>query len=205
MIDLSSLSNLRNLYLQSNQFSGPIPTFIFSLKNLVRLSLASNNFSGPISSDFNKLNRLGTLYLEKNQLTGEIPNLNFPNLVQFNVSDNLLSGNVPDNLSSMPESAFVGNALCGRPLKSCDGSGTKSKAKFSVGMIAGIIIGFVVLVVVILVIMVYVCCRRGGKKEEVRGFRSSKESEVVKIPKEKNVEDEDYSSNAYQRSINGFE
>ncbi|KAL8132751.1 putative inactive receptor kinase At1g48480 [Apium graveolens] len=190
--DLSSLGNLRNLYLQSNQFSGPLPTFIFSLKNLVRLSLGSNNFSGPISSDFSKLNRLGTLYLEQNQLTGEIPNLDFPGLVQFNVSDNLLTGRIPKKLSSKPKSAFAGNALCGRPLKSCNGNGTKRKVKFSVGLIAGIIGGFVVVVLVIFVILFLVCCRRGGKKDEVSVFRPSKESEVVKIPKEKNVENEDY-------------
>lgn len=195
--DLSSLGNLRNLYLQSNQFSGPIPTFIFSLKNLVRLSLASNNFSGPISSDFSKLNRLGTLYLEQNQLSGEIPNLDFPGLVQFNVSDNLLTGSIPEKLSSKPESAFAGNALCGQPLETCNGNGTKSKVKFSMGVIAGIIGGFFVVVVVIFVILFLVCCRRGGKKDEGTVFRSSKESEVVKIPKEKNVEDEDYLSTAY--------
>lgn len=195
--DLWSLTNLRNLYLQSNQFSGPIPSFLFSLKNLVRLSLASNNFSGPISSDFSKLNRLGTLYLEKNQLIGEIPNLDFPGLVQFNVSDNLLVGNIPEKLSSMPESAFVGNALCGRPLKSCNGNGTKNKFRYSVGMIAGIIAGSVVVVLAILVVLFLVCRTRRGIKEEVRVYRSSKESEVAKINKERNAEDEDNLRSTY--------
>lgn len=92
--DLASLSQLRNLYLQGNRFSGEIPTFLLSIPNLVRLNLARNNFSGGISPDFNKLTRLGTLYLEENQLTGEIPNLDLPNLVQFNVSYNQLNGSV---------------------------------------------------------------------------------------------------------------
>lgn len=191
-LDLSTLSNLRNLYLQSNLFSGEIPSFIFSMKNLVRLNLASNNFSGEISSDFNKLNRLGTLYLEKNRLSGEIPNLDLPVLVQFNVSDNLLSGEIPAKLKSKPRSAFVGNAaLCGGPLKSCDGSEDKKSDKLSGGAIAGIVVGCVVAVLVILLILFLVCCRKRGKKEEVKdGVRAVKESEVVEVRTEKPVENE---------------
>ncbi|XP_074333683.1 putative inactive receptor kinase At1g48480 isoform X1 [Apium graveolens] len=193
--DLSSLSNLRNLYLQSNLFSGEIPSFIFSMKNLVRLNLALNNFSGEISSDFNNLNRLGTLYLEENRLSGEIPNLDLPALVQFNVSDNLLSGEIPDKLRGKPRSAFVGNAaLCGGPLESCDGSegsGGKKSDKLSGGAIAGIVIGCVVALLVILLILFFVCCRKRGKEEEVKqDVRAVKESEAVEIRTEKPVESE---------------
>lgn len=190
--DLSTLSNLRNLYLQSNLFSGEIPSFIFGMKNLVRLNLASNNFSGEISSDFNNLNRLGTLYLEKNRLSGEIPNLDLPVLVQFNVSDNLLSGEIPAKLKSKPRSAFVGNAaLCGGPLKSCDGSKDKKSDKLSGGAIAGIVVGCVVVLLVILLILFCVCCRKRGKKEEVKqDVRAVKESEAVEIRTEKPVESE---------------
>ncbi|WOG84449.1 hypothetical protein DCAR_0103632 [Daucus carota subsp. sativus] len=193
--DLSSLSNLRNLYLQSNLFSGEIPSSIFSLTNLVRLNLASNNFSGEISSDFNKLNRLGTLYLEKNSLSGEIPNLDLPGLVQFNVSDNLLSGEIPAKLRSKPESAFVGNAaLCGGPLKSCDGSegsDDKKSDKLSGGAIAGIVVGSIVALLVILLILFFVCCRKRAKKDEVKNeVRAVKESEAVEVRTEKPAENE---------------
>ncbi|KAK1386152.1 Ovary receptor kinase 11 [Heracleum sosnowskyi] len=173
-LDLSSLSNLRNLYLQSNEFSGPIPTFIFSLKDMIHLNLASNNFSGPISSDFNKLNRLGSLYLEKNRLSGEIPNLDLPVLVRFNVSDNLLIGNIPEKLSSKAESAFVGNDLCGRPLKSCSGGGKKFKGKLLIGVIVGVVL---VCLVGVSVVWIFVCLRRGGKNNESKACRSCKESE----------------------------
>ncbi|KAF1002933.1 hypothetical protein AG4045_021030 [Apium graveolens] len=122
-LDFSSLSDLRNLYLESNEFSGPIPSFIFSLENIVHVNL-------------------GSLNLEKNQLSGEIPNLDLPDLIQFNVSDNLLTGNIPEKLSSKAESAFAGNRLCGRPLKSCSGGDKKFKGVRLIGLVVVLIAMF---------------------------------------------------------------
>ncbi|KAK4713273.1 hypothetical protein R3W88_019180 [Solanum pinnatisectum] len=107
----TSLHDLRNLYLQNNLFSGPIPDSIFSLTNLVRLNLAHNNFSGSIPESFNNLTSLGTLYLQGN-----------------------------GNLAGQPKDAFLGTSLCGKPLDSCDGSsssiGEGKKKKLSGGAIA---------------------------------------------------------------------
>lgn len=102
--DLSQCAELRNLYLQGNQFSGPISSL--SVHSLVRLNLADNKFSGEIPSGFNNLTRLRTLYLESNNLSGPIPELSLPNLVQFNVSYNRLNGSVPKSLEGMPVDAF---------------------------------------------------------------------------------------------------
>ncbi|RVW52506.1 putative inactive receptor kinase RLK902 [Vitis vinifera] len=108
--DLGSCADLRNLYLFGNAFSGEIPASLFGLTKIVRLNLAANNLSGEISTDFNKLTRLKTLYLQENILSGSIPDLTLK-LDQFNVSFNLLKGEVPAALRSMPASAFLGNSM----------------------------------------------------------------------------------------------
>ncbi|KAH7656015.1 Non-specific serine/threonine protein kinase protein [Dioscorea alata] len=190
--DLASLSQLRNLYLQGNRFSGEIPTFLFSIPNLVRLNLARNNFSGGISPDFNKLTRLGTLYLEENQLTGEIPNLDLPNLVQFNVSYNQLNGSVPQKLRSKPAAAFLGMSLCGGPLTPCPGeisptssvpsvpsSEAKKDHKLSGGAIAGIAIGAVAGFLLLLLIIILLCRRKSSKSGTAEVAAKPPEVEVA--------------------------
>ncbi|XAR58141.1 Non-specific serine/threonine protein kinase [Bertholletia excelsa] len=180
--DLGSISDLRNLYLQGNRFSGPIPDVLFSLRNLVRLNLASNNFSGEISPALNNLTRLGTLYLENNRLTGSIPELNLPSLVQFNASNNQLTGSIPSKLTKQPASAFAGNALCGAPLESCNGTSNGEK-KLSGGAIVGIIIGSVVgfLLIVAILICLY---QRSSKKANAKEVAAIKQTEI-EIPEEK--------------------
>ncbi|CAL9101769.1 unnamed protein product [Musa textilis] len=182
--ELAGLTELRNLYLQGNGFSIEIPPFVSSLKNLVRLNLADNKFTGGIPLALNNLSRLGTLYLENNRLTGEIPALDFPNLVQFNVSYNQLNGSIPAKLRSQPATAFLATGLCGGPLGRCpgeispspsaegpptgnaDGAGENDhskKKKLSGGAIAGIAIGAAALLLIVLVVLILLC--RGKKAQ----------------------------------------
>ncbi|KAK9041241.1 hypothetical protein V6N11_016351 [Hibiscus sabdariffa] len=178
--DFSKLTSLRNLYLQGNLFSGEIPAVLYSLQNLIRLNLASNNFSGPIPSSVNNLTRLGTLYLENNRLSGPIPDINLPSLVQFNVSFNQLTGSIPRLLSGKPQSAFLGNSLCGRPLVACNGT-ESSDSKLSGGAIAGIVIGCLLGVLLILIILICLCRRKSGKKMEEtreRDVAPAKQAEI---------------------------
>ncbi|KAJ6807622.1 putative inactive receptor kinase [Iris pallida] len=184
--DVSSLSQLRNLYLQSNKFSGEIPDSLFSLQNLVRLNLADNNFSGEISPRVSRLTRLGTLYLERNSLSGEIPAIDLPDLAQFNVSFNNLTGPVPAKLRSMPAGSFLGTGLCGgsAPLGPCPGEippgapeAPAKKRGISGGAVAGIAIGAAV-AFLILFVLVVVLCRRG----KARGGRSADVAAVERAP-----------------------
>lgn len=156
--DFANLTSLQNLYLRGNRFSGNIPSFLFSMQNLIRIDLASNNFFGNILPALNNLTRLGTLYLEKNHLIGSIPNLTI-RLHQFNVSRNQLSGLIPLSLSGMPESAFQGNSLCGKPLNSCEAT-TKSRNRLSSEAMAGIVIGCVLALLLILIVLTVLRCRK---------------------------------------------
>ncbi|KAK6921714.1 Leucine-rich repeat-containing N-terminal, plant-type [Dillenia turbinata] len=118
--DLSNLTALKLLFLSYNDFSGDFPVSVTSLYRLYRLDLSFNNLSGQIPTMVNRLTHLLTLRLEENGFSGSISGLDLPNLQDFNVSGNRLSGQIPKSLSGFPESAFLNNAvLCGSPLSEC--------------------------------------------------------------------------------------
>ncbi|KAF7813507.1 putative inactive receptor kinase [Senna tora] len=200
--DLASCVDLRNLYLQQNSLSGEIPQFLFRLPRLVRLNLASNNFSGGIPAGFNNLTRLRTLFLENNNLSGRIPELDLLKLEQFNVSNNLLNGTVPVKLQSFSEDSFIGNSLCGKPLKLCTGRGNpagaaaigisptagivnsdgsmmmKKKRKLSGGAIAGIVVGSAVFLILILFSLIILCRKRSNQRTRSLDISNEKFPEV---------------------------
>ncbi|XP_057752135.1 probable inactive receptor kinase At1g48480 [Arachis stenosperma] len=200
--DLASCINLRNLYLQRNLLSGEIPELLFRLPDLVRLNLGFNNFSGGVPAEFNKLSRLRTLYLQNNQLSGPIPQLSLPDLEQFNVSNNFLNGSVPDKLQKFPQDSFLGNSLCGRPLKLCPGddasasspSGdipnnkTKKKNKLSGGAIAGIVIGSVVCLLLLVFALILLCRKKSSKKTSAVEVATVKHPEP-ELPGDKPVDE----------------
>lgn len=118
--DLSNLTGLKLLFLSHNHFSGDFPSSLASLPRLYRLDLSFNNFSGAVPLAVNGLAHLLTLRLEENGFSGPIPGLELPNLQDFNVSGNRLTGEIPNSLSIFPPSSFRNNrALCGPPLGDC--------------------------------------------------------------------------------------
>ncbi|KAI3777125.1 hypothetical protein L1987_46919 [Smallanthus sonchifolius] len=127
--DLSTLINLKTLFLDHNIFSGTFPLSLVSLHRLQSLDLARNNLSGPLPVQLNYLDRLTILRLEWNRFNGSIPPLNQTALQAFNVSSNNLTGSVPVTpaLSRFDTSAYLLNpGLCGKILnKICN-----SKAPF---------------------------------------------------------------------------
>ncbi|CAH9135268.1 unnamed protein product [Cuscuta epithymum] len=114
--DLTSLPELRNLFLQHNNLSGQIPTFP---KQLSILDLSYNSFSGTIPpSVIQNLTHLTALNLQNNSLSGPIPNITLPRLKHLNLSYNHLNGSIPSSLQKFPKSSFLGNSfLCGLPLR----------------------------------------------------------------------------------------
>ncbi|KAJ7943130.1 LRR receptor-like kinase [Quillaja saponaria] len=117
---VSNFTALKLLFLSYNEFSGEFPSTVTSLCRLYRLDLSHNNFSGKIPATVNHLTHLLTLRLDENRFSSLIPHINLPNLQDFNVSGNGLSGEIPKSLSGFPESSFSQNpSLCGLPMQSC--------------------------------------------------------------------------------------
>ncbi|XVF35333.1 hypothetical protein REPUB_Repub18cG0136500 [Reevesia pubescens] len=120
-LNLSSWRYIRHLYLSGNHFSGIFPTGISTHRRLHRLDLSHNNFHGKIPlTELTQLPYLLTLRLESNSFTGPLNSIaSFSSLLDFNVSDNNLSGEIPSWMSRFPTSSFQGNKLlCGQPLPS---------------------------------------------------------------------------------------
>uniref|UniRef100_A0A0D6QVM7 Protein kinase domain-containing protein n=1 Tax=Araucaria cunninghamii TaxID=56994 RepID=A0A0D6QVM7_ARACU len=184
--DLSNCRELRTLYLQDNQFSGPFTANFSAWPNLTRLNLAGNKFSGSVPDSLSKLKRLGSLFLENNSFTGPLPALDLPALKQFNVSGNNLTGAIPDMLKSFPANSFAGTGLCNSPLQPCIihnnnnnntvnnntsiNNGGKGKSHRVVIIIA-IVVGCVVLVGLVFGISV-VFCRRKRTGDETSGKKA---------------------------------
>ncbi|KAF8390103.1 hypothetical protein HHK36_024625 [Tetracentron sinense] len=135
--DLSNLTALKLLFLSYNKFSGEFPPSVPSIFRLYRLDLSYNNLSGQIPATVNQLTHLLTLRLEENLFSGTISGLNLPNLQDFNVSGNRLTGAIPKTLSNFPGTAFDRNPiLCGSPLPSCMNIMRDPSKPGSVGAIA---------------------------------------------------------------------
>jgi Leucine-rich repeat (LRR) protein len=64
---------LRNLSLEGNQFSGPIPPDIGQLVHLEKLHLPSNAFTGPLTEKLGLLKNLTDMRISDNNFTGPIP------------------------------------------------------------------------------------------------------------------------------------
>ncbi|CAH8335604.1 unnamed protein product [Eruca vesicaria subsp. sativa] len=112
--DLSSLVNLKSLFLSRNEFAGAFPPSILFLHRLMILSLSYNNFTGQIPLELTALDRLTSLNLESNRFNGTLPSLNQSFLTSFNVSGNNLTGVIPTTLSRFDASSFKSNpGLCG--------------------------------------------------------------------------------------------
>jgi hypothetical protein len=117
---LSDLKDLQFLLLDHNGFSGPLSTELTGLSNILSIDLSYNAFNGSIpvlpkltklaslildSNDFSKFEdswfstvsqSLQFLSVSFNQLEESLPsNITLPNLQLFNMSGNLLSGNIP--------------------------------------------------------------------------------------------------------------
>ncbi|KAK8479638.1 hypothetical protein V6N13_021250 [Hibiscus sabdariffa] len=166
------LTTLSSLTLKGNGITGDIPNELGNLSSLTSLDLESNHLTGEIPSSLGNLKNLQFLTLSKNNLSGTIPSSisNLPKLINLLLDSNDLRGQVPDNLFRIPIYNFTGNMLnCGGTFPhSCvsNGNDSGSSRKSKVGIIVGIVGGFIVILFGAL--LFFLCKgRRKGYRSEV--------------------------------------
>ncbi|KAF5472535.1 hypothetical protein F2P56_009247 [Juglans regia] len=113
-IDLSSnnfegplplfLSNLSEIYLNDNMFSGPIPENIGELLPMLSyLDLSSNFLNGKIPLSIGMLIELQALVLRNNNLSGPLPPHweDLKRLHFLDIANNSISGNIPSSMQNL--------------------------------------------------------------------------------------------------------
>lgn len=115
---IEDLSNLMELDLARNRFSGPIPASLGNLSMLSSLNLFGNLLSGGIPAELQNLTALSELNLGNNELTGPIPPGfgGLSNLTVLELGRNNLSGTIPPelgNLSELEDLSLIDNQLSG--------------------------------------------------------------------------------------------
>ena len=101
--DLSSLVNLRVLWLNENRLTGSIPESLAQLTALEELYLYGNYLSGPIPPALGHIPRLNRLHLSRNHLSGNVPDsLGLATcMVLLEFSNNCLTGPLPASLGNL--------------------------------------------------------------------------------------------------------
>lgn len=113
---ISYMNGIEFLGLADNFFNGTIPSFLFNLTTLQTLSLQSNFLTGTLSEDIGNLVNLQELALSLNQLHGLLPLSlgNLTSLITLDIKYNWFHGRIPPTigqLTKLVDLSFSGNKL----------------------------------------------------------------------------------------------
>ncbi|CAN0900913.1 Probable inactive receptor kinase At5g58300 [Linum grandiflorum] len=125
----SAAKSLTVLWLENNTISGQIPESIATCTSLKILDLYNNSLSGPIPDSIVQLSNLTGFVISYNKVSGLIPDFDTAVMERLNVSNNNLTGAIPEGLGGkFDANRFTGNpSLCGKPLEnSCTASGPEA-------------------------------------------------------------------------------
>ncbi|KAL7521704.1 hypothetical protein ACHAWX_006382 [Stephanocyclus meneghinianus] len=101
-MELSFLSELQVLRLDSNRIESTIPDDIGSLSMLSQLILNGNGLTGTIPKSIVNLGNLTDIYLSDNILRGNLFDVEtFRNLREFRVDGNILTGEIPSSFADI--------------------------------------------------------------------------------------------------------
>lgn len=102
-VEIFNLTSLRSLVIRRNNFSGHFPGGISGVRSLVLFDAFSNSFSGPLPIEVSQLDNLKVLNLAGSYFKGPIPPEygSFKSLEFLHLAGNLLSGNIPPELGNL--------------------------------------------------------------------------------------------------------
>lgn len=161
--EIGKCKNLTHLYLSGNKFSGRLPDSLSGLGNLKKLDISDNNLSGELPY-LPRISGLKTFLAQNNHLSGGIPNFDFSNFEEFNVSNNNFNGPIPDVQGLLTADSFSGNPeLCGKPLSTACPTGRLKSSSPKEFLIYS---GYIVLGVIMVVFLTLKLIRKKVPKEE---------------------------------------
>ncbi|CAN6210581.1 unnamed protein product [Urochloa humidicola] len=184
---ISACSGLTQLIVGDNQLSGSLPPTLAELLHLEVLNVSRNNFSGEIPAGLAKLGKLVRFVASDNRLNGTIPDFNLDQFQNFTVSNNNLTGPIPENARRFGSGSFRPNAagMCGRPFfdpcppspsaspEDDEGKGDDKHKKRTVPKIV-MYLGYVLLGAAILAFILYKICSRKKHRSNNKPGRKSK-------------------------------
>ncbi|TKY71003.1 inactive receptor kinase [Spatholobus suberectus] len=158
---ISRVTGLQTLSLRSNFITGHFPSDFSNLRNLSFLYLQFNNFTGPLP-DFSAWRNLSVVNLSNNCFTGCIPLSlsNLTNLSAMNLANNSLSGEIPVSLRRFPKSAFVGNNVSLEPSPPVAPFSKPAKVKHGEALVLGVVAAVALVGLAAFVVFIFVCCSR---------------------------------------------
>lgn len=98
------LQALETIDLADNNMVGPIPSSLFDLPEIRLIYLTNNQFTGEIPGNYGSADKLRDLYIDGNLLNGMIPPIDdgqLPNLNEFLLQDNDLTGTMPESICAL--------------------------------------------------------------------------------------------------------
>ncbi|XP_042047706.1 probable LRR receptor-like serine/threonine-protein kinase At3g47570 [Salvia splendens] len=99
-----TLPSIAVLLLEGNLFSGPIPSFISNASLIEWIVLSTNQFTGPIPN-LERLSLIQDFFLHSNLIEDDMSFIssltNSTKLERFDVSENMLSGSLPESLANL--------------------------------------------------------------------------------------------------------
>lgn len=108
--EIVRLTYLKDLQLQGNNLSGPVPKLLFEGPHLEKLIFESNSLTGSIPPQTFSMPTLTVIRLANNQLTGSIPNEigQLVGGIYFGFEMNLLTGSLPEGIYAATELQTLG-------------------------------------------------------------------------------------------------
>ena len=102
-----NLAELDMIRLDSNKYSGALPSCLFTMSNLTTLSVSSNSFHGNLP-EYTYMPKVVNLLLENNQLSGTIPRSFFMNMRSL---EYIVFSSNPFNSSTVPDLSDLENII----------------------------------------------------------------------------------------------